>query len=140
MPVTLDEGLFFFSSRRRHTRCSRDWSSDVCSSDLATAVTSQVDFNNVEFHRKHLLPFYDKHLKGEKTSYDQRPSVEYAVKNTGVTRSFDSWPPVGTRKARFYLGKGPTGIVTSLNDGSLQSAPPSADGGSTTYADRKSVV
>src|SRR5256884_447391 len=26
---------FFFSSRRRHTRCSRDWSSDVCSSDLA---------------------------------------------------------------------------------------------------------
>src|SRR5256884_6153635 len=30
-----DGGLvFFFSSRRRHTRCSRDWSSDVCSSDL----------------------------------------------------------------------------------------------------------
>src|SRR5207249_6405439 len=27
---------FFFSSRRRHTRSKRDWSSDVCSSDLAT--------------------------------------------------------------------------------------------------------
>src|SRR5690606_39652990 len=27
-------GCFFFSSRRRHTRFSRDWSSDVCSSDL----------------------------------------------------------------------------------------------------------
>src|SRR5690606_39799878 len=27
-------GWFFFSSRRRHTRFSRDWSSDVCSSDL----------------------------------------------------------------------------------------------------------
>src|SRR3712207_8128523 len=26
--------LFFFSSRRRHTRYWRDWSSDVCSSDL----------------------------------------------------------------------------------------------------------
>src|SRR3989440_10479596 len=26
--------LFFFSSRRRHTRSDRDWSSDVCSSDL----------------------------------------------------------------------------------------------------------
>src|SRR6266498_1909849 len=25
---------FFFSSRRRHTSCGRDWSSDVCSSDL----------------------------------------------------------------------------------------------------------
>src|SRR2546429_3714626 len=31
--------FFFFSSRRRHTRCSCDWSSDVCSSDLA--MTSQ---------------------------------------------------------------------------------------------------
>src|SRR2546429_6706282 len=29
--------VFFFSSRRRHTRCSRDWSSDVCSSDLSGA-------------------------------------------------------------------------------------------------------
>src|SRR5205814_6382215 len=27
-------GVFFFSSRRRHTRCLSDWSSDVCSSDL----------------------------------------------------------------------------------------------------------
>src|SRR5207245_8119473 len=26
--------FFFFSSRRRHTRCYREWSSDVCSSDL----------------------------------------------------------------------------------------------------------
>src|SRR5690554_7365204 len=29
--------LFFFSSRRRHTMCGRDWSSDVCSSDLESA-------------------------------------------------------------------------------------------------------
>src|SRR6266508_2766874 len=28
--------MFFFSSRRRHTRWPRDWSSDVCSSDLLT--------------------------------------------------------------------------------------------------------
>src|SRR5256884_1651910 len=33
-------GVFFFSSRRRHTRCSRDWSSDVCSSDLKIAKTN----------------------------------------------------------------------------------------------------
>src|SRR5699024_7583406 len=30
---------FFFSSRRRHTRSKRDWSSDVCSSDLDTFVS-----------------------------------------------------------------------------------------------------
>src|SRR5436305_7919565 len=30
--------MFFFSSRRRHTRCGRDWSSDVCSSDLVDRI------------------------------------------------------------------------------------------------------
>src|SRR6266511_5035687 len=33
--------FFFFSSRRRHTRFSRDWSSDVCSSDLDAPVRAQ---------------------------------------------------------------------------------------------------
>src|SRR5205809_4688013 len=37
--------FFFFSSRRRHTRCSRDWSSDVCSSDLV--VVHRADADNV---------------------------------------------------------------------------------------------
>src|SRR5690606_41014861 len=32
---------FFFSSRRRHTRFSRDWSSDVCSSDLCVDMAQQ---------------------------------------------------------------------------------------------------
>src|SRR3712207_5870792 len=32
--------MFFFSSRRRHTRYWRDWNSDVCSSDLPTAARS----------------------------------------------------------------------------------------------------
>src|SRR5205814_5905876 len=38
---------FFFSSRRRHTRCLSDWSSDVCSSDLTaereTVLTQHLD-------------------------------------------------------------------------------------------------
>src|SRR5215207_2587934 len=34
--------FFFFSSRRRHTRSTRDWSSDVCSSDLAAALRGPV--------------------------------------------------------------------------------------------------
>src|SRR5699024_11438950 len=32
--------FFFFSSRRRHTRSKRDWSSDVCSSDLKDKLLS----------------------------------------------------------------------------------------------------
>src|SRR5690606_11164233 len=41
---------FFFSSRRRHTRFSRDWSSDVCSSDLnqpaAASTPSRISTSN----------------------------------------------------------------------------------------------
>src|SRR5256885_10394568 len=33
--------MFFFSSRRRHTRLQGDWSSDVCSSDLVTILEKQ---------------------------------------------------------------------------------------------------
>src|SRR6266513_1041947 len=43
---------FFFSSRRRHTRSKRDWSSDVCSSDLvhqsAIGVIDDHDFLGAE--------------------------------------------------------------------------------------------
>src|SRR3712207_7168943 len=39
----------FFSSRRRHTRYWRDWSSDVCSSDLLLCLLSG------SFERRHLL-------------------------------------------------------------------------------------
>src|SRR5947209_13060072 len=60
--------VFFFSSRRRHTRYWRDWSSDVCSSDLPGAELCQlVPFEHVEHlderdaarahrrHRHHLI-------------------------------------------------------------------------------------
>src|SRR5690606_39936624 len=49
--------FFFFSSRRRHTRFSRDWSSDVCSSDLMAGnpavllVTSQLRAAMAQFIR-----------------------------------------------------------------------------------------
>src|SRR5690625_6846441 len=44
MCLLLSSFFFFFSSRRRHTRWPRDWSSDVCSSDLDV-----VDLNLREF-------------------------------------------------------------------------------------------
>src|SRR2546429_8071741 len=40
--------FFFFSSRRRHTRCSRDWSSDVCSSDLIQALYATGRFADIQ--------------------------------------------------------------------------------------------
>src|SRR5438874_12221263 len=47
--------VFFFSSRRRHTRSLRDWSSDVCSSDLALGRSDRGDREErgeEEFHRE----------------------------------------------------------------------------------------
>src|SRR5690606_41171531 len=46
---------FFFSSRRRHTRFSRDWSSDVCSSDLAADMEVVTTSPELEALRKTLL-------------------------------------------------------------------------------------
>src|SRR5207247_7300073 len=40
---------FFFSSRRRHTRSTRDWSSDVCSSDLEELVRVHLPDPEPEF-------------------------------------------------------------------------------------------
>src|SRR6266536_4021442 len=38
--MSVPTSCFFFSSRRRHTRSTRDWSSDVCSSDLGEAAVA----------------------------------------------------------------------------------------------------
>src|SRR2546429_1121493 len=51
--VVATVSVFFFSSRRRHTRCSRDWSSDVCSSDLGTV--AQLKDNTIPYR----VPRYD---------------------------------------------------------------------------------
>src|SRR5215813_726420 len=48
--------FFFFSSRRRHTRCGRDWSSDVCSSDLQN---EDYDMSKVEAFRRENFDYLD---------------------------------------------------------------------------------
>src|SRR5438874_10079536 len=47
--------VFFFSSRRRHTRSLRDWSSDVCSSDLHDAHLLVTGFDPAEFADREAL-------------------------------------------------------------------------------------
>src|SRR3989442_9313324 len=48
--------FFFFSSRRRHTRCGRDWSSDVCSSDLFRSSMEYTLQGKGVYSMKGLLP------------------------------------------------------------------------------------
>src|SRR5699024_11902515 len=58
---------FFFSSRRRHTRSKRDWSSDVCSSDLLLIHPKDGPFSK-------LLPFL--HQKNFHTMKDYQPRFQ----------------------------------------------------------------
>src|SRR5690625_6559322 len=59
--------LFFVSSRRRHTRWPRDWSSDVCSSDLKVFINENQsnqqqwqDFGHEMYHYCHDYVVYDR--------------------------------------------------------------------------------
>ena len=91
------------------------------------------EYSSNAFHEKFMLPFYDWCLKGERTSYVDEPDVRYVVLGANKVRSGDSWPPKGVTYTSFYLGKGPSGSVTSLNDGALNRAAPGSDGGETLF-------
>src|SRR5476651_2802454 len=51
--------LFFFSSRRRHTRYWRDWSSDVCSSDLDWSTPAIVLDKIIRYETVHEISDWD---------------------------------------------------------------------------------
>src|SRR2546422_5055709 len=107
LTVSLRLSFFFFSSRRRHTRCSRDWSSDVCSSDLKSspklfqAITTgkhfpnavltalkaggdkAVDYMKIEFDQLFLV---DLHESGSSGNNDvPRESINFAFGKVTVT-------------------------------------------------------
>src|SRR2546429_9896156 len=67
--------VFFFSSRRRHTRCSRDWSSDVCSSDLDHQNCIDVHFDRSSAYWTDIYEYED--VDG--TIYRERRAVVLAL-------------------------------------------------------------
>src|SRR5207249_5147064 len=64
--------FFFFSSRRRHTRSKRDWSSDVCSSDLMSPLPQSAScFSDAPAS----LLLYDEVLKGEAGASEKQEAL-----------------------------------------------------------------
>ncbi len=91
------------------------------------------DFSTPAFHEKYMLPFYDWCLKGEQTSYIAEPAVRYYVNGTDAFKTSDTWPVPGITYKPFYLKKGPSESVTSLNDGGLDAQSPAASDGETIF-------
>ena len=89
-------------------------------------------FDQVEFHEKELLPFYDLHLKGANNGFMDADPVKLFVRGANVWRTQETWPPRATSVA-YYLRKGPSGSVTSLNDGALSAEKPAAGEAPTSY-------
>jgi len=83
------------------------------------AWAANAEFNGVELHEKVMLPFYERFLKGIETEWDKRAPVEYFVRGANVMKSSDTWPPAGVQYKSWNLQAGPSGSVTSLNDGVL---------------------
>src|SRR3712207_7020181 len=76
---------FCFSSRRRHTRYWRDWSSDVCSSDLRNMISPD-DFDNSDKGcfmttegRKVFLAAYNKKIRSENQYMESRKTYRECI-------------------------------------------------------------
>jgi putative CocE/NonD family hydrolase len=95
---------------------------------------TQMLFFQEDFHRRELLPWYDHHLKGVNNLVMDRPKVRFYVKGKDKVREASNWPPPDVGIAEFFLSGAKSGRVESLNDGSLADAPPSVDGGATTWS------
>src|SRR3989449_9922278 len=101
--------FFFFSSRRRHTRCSRDWSSDVCSSDLALSAAdsglvalrqTDVEASDLDLGLAHAfldsLPFYGRltgHTRAEGAFSRLALEVDWSFRDSLVA----GWPETRLR-------------------------------------------
>src|SRR5690606_39496912 len=89
--------LFFFSSRRRHTSFSRDWSSDVCSSDLTDALDAIQTFGGTENADGTLTGRWDPLVK--------KPLVAFVGSNESDVAAATAIPSTRTRSEERRVGK-----------------------------------
>jgi putative CocE/NonD family hydrolase len=95
--------------------------------------TAASDFSSEAFHENILLPFYDYYLKGQSSGYPSEPNVRYFVGGAEEFEAAETWPPAQIAYGAFYLTPGPSGTITSLNDGRLSPKAPDADGQPTVF-------
>src|SRR5690606_39392238 len=92
---------FFFSSRRRHTRFSRDWSSDVCSSDLVQAALPILGLDTSLYRGWTQIVVYPGGFLVPRTETDEAGVVHEYVQET----SGESWEGGPVRSEERRVGK-----------------------------------
>jgi hypothetical protein len=90
-------------------------------------------FDEIEYHEKELLPFYDHYLKGRKNGYEKRAPVRLYIRGDEEYREEKEWPLKRAKITPFHLSKSKSGSLTSLNDGGMETKKPAANAGSTSY-------
>lgn len=92
-------------------------------------------FDKIEVHEEWLKPFYDYYLKGIDNNYpEETPNVQLFVRGSDTWLKEPEWPLPRTKYTPWYLRKGPSGSVTSLNDGGLSLDKPETNETATDYA------
>src|SRR5262249_13985954 len=80
-------------------------------------------FSDQDFHERVLLPFYDRFLKQADNDFESSAPVTTFIFGPEAYHSWEQWPPPAV-DTTLYLAPGPTGSVSSLNDGALTAEPP----------------
>src|SRR6266496_5739873 len=101
--------LFFFSSRRRHTRSLRDWSSDVCSSDLQWQARFLIGADGAaSFARRRLIGIFPKRdlalAFGYNVATDETDAGAGSNGNNGAHRIGPATDEVVVRFPREFTG------------------------------------
>src|SRR5689334_7709892 len=95
--------LFFFSSRRRHTRWNCDWSSDVCSSDLRLS-----QLYHCSYHSEYRAP---------PTAIGNRTGILRVGLNASMMTAIETYPLSFAQQRLWFLNQldGPSPLYTILN-------------------------
>src|SRR6266511_5604067 len=95
--------FFFFSSRRRHTRFSRDWSSDVCSSDLSSPRMRGIEWESLKEKGWQRLDRSEERRVGKECRYRWSPYHEKKKKKKNKIEIEHKYETIKKKECKFKV-------------------------------------
>jgi putative CocE/NonD family hydrolase len=91
-------------------------------------------FDQIEFHEREMLPFYEHYLKDVDNGFMEGNPVKLYVRGAEIWREEAAWPLPRATYVPWYLTNKPSNSVTSINDGGLAIDAPTSAQGDVSYA------